>query len=141
MSLKKYLSQFTKEQLIAQILELNKKYKDVKAYYDFSLAPDISAEKEKAKSSVYKCFFPTWGDKLRLKDAKKVISDFKKLDPNAASFADVMMYYVECGVKITNMCDDMDVPFYNSIGGMFKDAAKLIIENEQKKTLWQGQKK
>lgn len=55
MTLKRYLSQFDKEQLIAQILELNTKYKDVKSYYKFSLNPDLNDEKEKVKQAVYEC--------------------------------------------------------------------------------------
>ncbi|MEO9021409.1 MAG: DUF6155 family protein [Ginsengibacter sp.] len=129
MTLKKYLSQFSKEQLIEQVLELNKKYKDVKAYYQFSINPDISIEKQKAKNAVYECFFPMRGSKLRLKDARKIISDLKKLEPDAESLADVMMHYVESGVYFTNEYGDIDEPFYNSVAGMFGNAAKIIKEN------------
>ncbi len=94
MSIKKYLSQFSKEQLINQILELNKKYKDVKAYYEFSINPDITPKKGNVKEAVLECFFPKRGYKLRLKDARKAISDFKKLEPDIESLADVMIYYV-----------------------------------------------
>ncbi len=129
MNLKTYLLQFSKEQLIAQIIELNKKYKDVKSYYTFSLNPDINVEKEKVKNAVYECFFPKRGYKLRLKDARKIISDFKKLEPDAASLSDVMMHYAESGVEFTDEYGDIDEPFYNSVAGMFGNAAKLIKEN------------
>lgn len=129
MNLKKHLSQFSKEQLISQILELNKKYKDVKAWYQFSLNPDISGEKQKAKNAVFECFFPMRGSKLRLKDARKIISDFKKLEPDAESLADVMMHYVETGVEFTDEYGDIDEPFYNSVAGMFNNAAKFIEKN------------
>lgn len=130
MNVKKYLLQFSKEQLINQILELNKKYKDVKAYYEFSINPDITAKKGNVKEAVLECFFPKRGYKLRLKDARKAISDFKKLEPDIESLADVMIYYVECGVRFTNDYGDIDEPFYNSIAGMFDDAAKFINDNE-----------
>ena len=129
MTLKKYLSQFTKEQLAGQILELHKKYKDVKEYYEFSINPDLTTKREKVKEAVLECFFPKRGFKLRLKDARKIISDFKKLEPDAESLADVMLYYVECGVQFTNDFGDIDEPFYNSIAGMFNNAAKFIQEN------------
>ena len=134
MTLKKYLSQFSKEQLIEQILELNKKYKDVKAYYQFSLNPDLTAKKEKVKNAVYECFFPKRGYKLRLAAARKIISDFKKLEPDAESLADVMMRYVESGVEFTNEYGDIDEPFYNSVAGMFGNALKLIKENGLQET-------
>ena len=129
MTLKKYLSQFTKEQLVGQILELHKKYKDVKAYYEFSINPDLTSKRMNVKEGVLECFFPKRGYKLRLKDARKVISDFKKLEPDAESMADVMLYYVECGVRFTNDFGDIDEPFYNSIAGMFNNTAKFIQEN------------
>ncbi len=129
MTLKKYLSQFTKEQLVGQILELHKKYKDVKEYYEFSINPDVTAKREKVKEAILECFYPKRGFKLRLKDARKIVSDFKKLEPHAESLADVMLYYVECGVQFTNDFGDIDEPFYNSIAGMFIDTAKFIQEN------------
>ena len=128
-TLKGYLSQFSKEQLIAQIIELNKKYKEVKSYYEFSLNPDAGAKKEKVKEMILECFYPKRGYKLRLKDARKVIADFKKLSPDDESLADVMIYYVECGVRFTNDFGDIGEPFYNSIAGMFHDAGKLVQAN------------
>lgn len=129
MTLKKYLSQFTKEQLVGQILELHKKYKDVKEYYEFSINPDVSSKRANVKEAVLECFYPKRGFKLRLKDARKIISDFKKLEPDPESLADVMLYYVECGVRFTNDFGDIDEPFYNSIAGMFGNTAKFIQEN------------
>lgn len=123
--LKNYLSGFTKEQLIGQIIELSKKYKEVKLYYEFSLNPDSTKKTETVKTTVLHCFYPTRGYKLRLKDARKAISDFKKLSPDEESLIDVMIYYVECGVQFTNDFGDIDEPFYNSIAGMFRDAGRL----------------
>src|SRR6185312_14353042 len=129
MTLKKYLSQFTKEQLVGQILELHKKYKDVKEYYEFSINPDVASKRMNVKEAVRECFYPKRGFKLRLKDAREIISGFKKLEPDAESLADVMLYYVECGVQFTNDFGDIDEPFYNSIARMFVDTAKLIQDN------------
>ena len=67
------------------------------------------------KEAVLECFFPKRGFKLRLKDARKVISDFKKLEPDPESLADVMLYYVECGVRFTNDFGDIDEPFYTIV--------------------------
>ncbi len=51
--LKVYLGSFTKEQLIQQIIELNKKYKEVKTYYDFFLNPDSSKKADEVKVTDY----------------------------------------------------------------------------------------
>lgn len=126
-SLKGYLANFTKEQLIQQIIELNKKYKDVKTYYDFFLNPDSSKKGDKVKAVILHCFYPTRGYKLRLKEARKAVTDFKKLSPDEASLLDVMLYYVEIGVNFTNDFGDIDEPFYNSVASMFRQAGTLYI--------------
>ncbi|HVA99544.1 MAG TPA: DUF6155 family protein [Bacteroidia bacterium] len=133
MSLKKYLQQFRKEQLIAQIIELNAKYKDVKTYYEFSINPNSDKAKEEAKKIINKCISTNintnGGPKLKLQEARKAITGFKKLSPTENDIADVMLFYVECGVNYTNSFGDINEPFYNSIAGMFHDASKYIQTN------------
>lgn len=133
MTLKKYLQQFSKEQLIAQIIELNIKYKDVKTYYEFSINPNSDKAKEEAKKIISKCISTdintNGGPKLKLREARKAITDFKKLSPTENDIADVMLFYVECGVNYTNSFGDIDEPFYNSIAGMFYDTCKYIQAN------------
>lgn len=101
----------------------------MKAYYEFSINPNVAAKRDNVKEAVLECFFPKRGFKLRLKDARKAITDFKKLEPDPESLADVMLYYVECGVRFTNDFGDIDEPFYNSIAGMFIDTADFIQKN------------
>jgi hypothetical protein len=129
MTLKKYLQQFTKEQLIEQINELHKKYKEVKDYYSFCMNPDDEKTVEKYKAIIYESFYPKRGFKLSLSQARKAISDFKKLSPSPAHVADVMVYFVECGVLFTNDFGDIDESFYNSMEGMFEDASVFIRKN------------
>ena len=130
MTLKKYLEQFSKEQLIAQIIELNKKYKDVKGYYEFSINPDSNAKKEQVKEFISECFYPKRGDRFRFTDAKQAIKEFKKLEPAPDALADVMIHFVEMGVSFTNDYGDIDDPFYESIEKHYNDACLLIHENK-----------
>ncbi len=129
MSLKKYLQQFSKEQLVAQIIELNAKYKDVKTYYEFSINPNSDKAKEDAKKIISKCISTNFNYDLKLREARKAITGFKKLSPTENDIADVMLFYVECGVNYTNAFGDIDEPFYNSIAGMFHDVGKYIKTN------------
>lgn len=126
MSIKKYLQQFSKEQLIAQIIELSTKYKDVKTYYEFSINPNSTKAKDDAKKIIGKCICPDINYDLKLREARKAITGFKKLSPVEKDIIDVMLFYVECGVNYTNAFGDIDEPFYNSIAGMFHDACILI---------------
>ncbi len=145
MSIKKYLQQFSKEQLIAQIIELNAKYKDVKTYYEFSINPNSDKAKEEAKKIISKCIstnINTNGSaKLKLREARKAVTGFKKLSPTENDMADVMLFYVECGVNYTNAFGDIDEPFYNSIAGMFHDACMYIKTNGIQNQLKQRCKK
>lgn len=133
MSIKKYLQQFSKEQLIAQIIELNTKYKDVKTYYEFSINPNSTKAKDAVKKIIGKCISTNintnGSSKLKLREARKAVTDFKKLSPTENDMADVMLFYVECGVDFTNTFGDIDEPFYNSMAGMFHDAGKYIKTN------------
>lgn len=129
MSIKIYLKQFSKEELIEQIIELHKKFKDVKTYYEFTLNPDGNAQAEKVKKVIYKLFNPPLGQDPRLREARKEVNGFKKLSPPEEAIADVMLHYVECGVQFTNNYGDINEPFYNSIAGMFHDAGRFIKEN------------
>jgi hypothetical protein len=129
MSLKKYLQQFTKEQLMEQIIELEKKYKDVKTYYDFSLNPNSTLHAEKVKKAIYKFFNSPQGYDPKLREARNEVNGFKKLSPPEESLADIMLYYVECGVKFTLEFGDINEPFYNSVAGMFRDTCEFINKN------------
>ena len=133
MTLKKYLQQFTKEQLIEQINGLHKKYKEIKDYYSFCLNPDEKKTLEKYKAIIYESFYPKRGFKLSLLQARKAISNFKKLSPSPEHVADAMVYFVECGVSFTNDFGDIEEPFYNSMEGMFEDACIFIQKNNFEK--------
>src|SRR6218665_344021 len=132
MSLKKYLQQFSKEQLIGQIIELNVKYKEVKAYYEFSLNPNSNKAKEETKKIIGKCIstdIGAAGPDLKLREARKSITNFKKLSPSESDIADVMLFYAECGIEYTIFFGDIGGSFYDNIAGMFYDACKHIKAN------------
>ncbi len=82
---------------------------------------------------IYESFYPKRGFKLSLSQARKAISDFKKLSSLPVHVADAMIYFVECGVLFTNDFGDIDEPFYNSMEGMFKDACVFIQKNNLEK--------
>lgn len=70
------------------------------------------------KKKIYAAFF---GSRFSLKNARTVISDYKKVSKNKENIAELMLYYVECGVEFTNMYGDIDEAFYYSIASMFSD--------------------
>jgi hypothetical protein len=127
--LKKKLNAMTKEDLIKDIIDLYTKNQFVKDYYiskqtDGSNSPIFLKHKE----IIEREFFPKKGDgKARLSVAKKSISEFKKLSSNNELIADLLIYYVEVGVRYTNEYGDINETFYSSMESMFEQALKFII--------------
>ena len=69
---------------------------------------------------------------MSLKNARAVISDFQKASQNKESIADLILYYVECGVEFTNLYGDIDERFYSSLESMFADFVMILnsMEND-----------
>lgn len=126
MTLKKYLEQFDKEQLIGQIIEIHKNYKDVKAYYKFHLNPDIEKTTEKLKSDLYLCFFPVRGRKIKLAKAKKLLTEYKKFSPPADYLIEVLLAYTGYGLDVYTMKSTSTAVFTHLIK-VLDEAIQLIV--------------
>lgn len=123
---KKELKNLNKDQLIDLITDLYKKNKSVKDYLDFYVNPDEKELLEKYRNKVFEAFYPKRGYHYKLKDGKQAISDFKKHEPSAESIADLMLFYVETGVKFTNEFGDIGESFYSSIETTYNAVLKLM---------------
>jgi hypothetical protein len=124
--LKKELKKFDKEKLIDLIADLYKKNKSIKEFLDFYVSPDENELFKKHRDKVFEAFYPKRGYGYKLKDGKQAISDFKKYEPATELLADLMMFYVESGVKFTNDFGDVNEAFYNSLTTTFVDALKIM---------------
>jgi len=105
---------------------LYKKNKSVKEFFDFYVNPDERELYNKYKDKVFEAFYPRRGFNYKLKDGKQAISDFKKLGTSADLLADLMLFYVETGVKFTNDYGDINEPFYKSLATTFVDSLTLM---------------
>ena len=123
---KSELNKLEKESLIKHISELYKKFKLVKEYFDFYINPDESKILEQYREIVREGFYPKRGDRLRLSISRKAINDFKKLGTSKESVVDLLLYYVECGVELTNEFGDIDDNFYTSIGNTYETSLELM---------------
>jgi plasmid replication initiation protein len=56
----------------------------------------------------------------RFRDAKKVITEYKKATKDLRGTLDLMLTYVERGHAFTNDFGDIDEPFYNTLLNMFE---------------------
>ncbi len=127
--LKKHLNNCSQSELISDITELFKRIPSVKDYYQIKLNPQEEKEvAAKYKKIIEHEFFPTRGfGKAKLSVAKKAISDYRKICKTNTSLIDVMLFYVEQGVKFTNAYGDINESFYLSMEGVYEQAVGIII--------------
>lgn len=123
--LKKQLGQMDRMELIDLVCKLNKNSKEVQAMLDVEFGGSEAEDRlvEDSKEKIYKEFF---GKNLSLKNAKKVISDFKKLSSDKENLAELLLYYVECGVEFIEKYGDIYEAFYVSIENTFASFVKEI---------------
>ena len=130
-SLKQYLKQQSKEELIKQIAETFAKFDHVKDYYKGIINPEGNNKVlQKYRTIIKNEFFPSRGfGNARLSVAKKAISDYMKVSPSKEGVADIMLFYVEMGVKFTNAYGDINESFYNSMESMYERMLKYVTDN------------
>lgn len=128
--IKKELKKLDKNILIDLAIDLYKKNKAVKEYFDFYVNPNERALFNKYRDKVFEAFYPKRGCNLKMKDGKQAISDFRKLDPAADLLAELMLFYVETGVKFTNDFGDINDGFYSSLARTYV-AALTLMKKEQ----------
>ena len=123
--LKKQLNSMEKNELITIVCKLYKASKQAQRFIDVELRGDIAEEElvTDCKKKIHAAFF---GSRLSLKNARTVISDFKKVSQSKENIAELMLFYVECGVEFTNMYGDINEAFYYSIESMFADFVRVL---------------
>lgn len=122
--LKKQLNTMDKADLIVLICRLYKGNKQCQNLLDLTFDGEAAeaALIANCKKKIRAAFF---GNRLSLKAARSVISTFRKGAPSTEGLAELMLYYVECGVELTNVCGDINEAFYDSIESMFMDYVTL----------------
>jgi hypothetical protein len=131
--LRQYLRKKEQKELIDEIADLYKKFDSVKSYYQASVFDDDQLEKY--KQIIEYEFFPKSihaEPPCRISVAKRAIADYKKLSCSDTNLADIMLFYVECGVKFTNDYGDIDERFYNSMASVYVNVCQFIDKNNLK---------
>ena len=131
--LKRKLKSKTQKELIDDIAILYKSFDVVKEYYQVQLSGDDESVLQKYKEIIEHEFFPISERKdppARLSVARKAITDYKKLTGSDVNIADIMVYYVETGVRFTNEYGDIDEAFYISMESMYEKALKFIVDKK-----------
>ena len=124
--LKKELETLDSSQLTALLVDLYKKNKAAREYLDFYVQPNEQERFEQYRDRVVAAFYPRRGQQLRLREGKQAISDFGKLEPAAELLADLLLVYVETGVRFTNEYGNIDEAFYTSLESTYVKALTLL---------------
>ncbi len=131
-ALKKELQKLTKEQIIEQVLDLYEKNKAVKEFYQFYLNPTSGKQlADKYKKLIRKEFNIENPMKSteRFSVAKRVISDFRNLQPSPEDLAEVMLYLPESACELTALYGDYSMQFYDSAFNNYKAALEFLKKN------------
>ena len=130
--LKSKLKNYTNEQLTSLLVELAKECPQAKEFLTakYSTAENIQGLLEKYKQKVQHEFYPKRGfGRLNLREAKKAISDFKKICKDKAMVIDIMLYYVENCVEFTADYGDINEAFYISAESIYGDVIKAVNDS------------
>ena len=72
-----------------------------------------------------------WKNPVKISLARKAISDYRKAVGDPEGLAELMLYYVECGVSFTLEFGDIDKAFYYSVVSVFSDGMKMLSRCDQ----------
>jgi hypothetical protein len=132
--LKKRLKTYEQKELMELIVDLFKTNKEVQNYLSSKFLGDEVVEDlfKNARKKIEDEFFPDRGHgKLRLAEAKKEITAFKRATNDENRKVDLRLFYVEQGVNFTNSYGDISEGFYSSMIKIFDQVAMECDRNEE----------
>jgi len=119
----KQLKQLEKEQLLKLLTELASLNKENTNFLKLKLQnkPDeaLIYYKKKIKEAL-------WQERINLREARKYITDFKKISKETEHLLELMVFYVETGESVDNEYGDMYEAFYCSMETMFEQVVKTL---------------
>jgi hypothetical protein len=127
--LKNILKKQSREEIIELLLDSYKVSEQVKECISVKYGEKDTLEQvlETYKNKIKDVFFPkSMKAQFKIGEARKVISNFKKLSSNEKLVIELMLYFVEMGVEFTNTYGDINESFYSSVEGMYQSIVDSI---------------
>ena len=129
--LKKHLLALSKEEIIDVVLDLYDARTEAKAYFEFYLKPDSSAELEKLRVRIVHEFFPVRGlpKNPSFAKCKKIVTDFAKMQASPDCVADLMLTVTEQGNNWALTYGYCEGAYEMALANSFASAMDFIFRN------------
>ena len=125
--IKKAINDYGRDKCTELILEIAEACPQARDFLTLKFTENQNEIFEKYKQKIRHEFFPSRGHgRLNLREAKKAITDFKKLCPDKIKVIDLMLFYVENCVEFTDKYGDINAPFYNSAVSVYNQVIREI---------------
>jgi hypothetical protein len=124
-----HLASWNKTELLALVKDLYAASEFGRDLVEARCRPAESTEEalEKYRRRIVEQFFPARGyGKLKLGEARKAVRDYRKATDDLAGTAELLMTYVETGVRYTCEFGDIDARFYSSVESALIELANLL---------------
>lgn len=72
-----------------------------------------------------------WKNPVKISQARKAISDYRKAVGDPENLAELMLYYVECGIGYIQEWEDVEDAYYQSIFRVFTDGIDMLHRCDQ----------
>ena len=134
-NIRKRLLLMDKSELVAQIKDLYALSDANRRFLESRFAQDrdqVDAILTDYKQEIEYCFFGKRDipeESPRLRDARRLIREYRKATKDAFGTLDLMLHYVETGTELTNTYGDIDEPFYNSLESMLNEFCEGIFNS------------
>lgn len=132
--IRKNLSKCSSSDLLGLVSDLYALSKANKDFLDARFLKDRQAlERYKAQIKRYLAPSEPWKESqpIRLREAKKVISDYKKALNDPIDMIELMVYYVECGTDFLCEFGDMYEQYYISLESVFEKVLHLMKQQDE----------
>ncbi len=127
--LRKYLEGLDREELIEQVMRLSADFAPVRELYRARLSAGDDTETRVKYKRIIDKEFRLFGDP-RVSVARKAVLEYQKVAGSVEGVADLMIYYVECGVTFAAGCGWDVASFYDSMATMWRSAMLHIHKHE-----------
>jgi hypothetical protein len=133
-TVKQHLADWSQPALLDLVKDLYEVSPANRAFINARCQPegDDGETLEAYRNKIVEQFFPKRGEgKLKMGEARKAIREYRKATGNVAGVAELLMTYVENGVRFTCEYGDIDERFYNSVESVLNEFADLLREKSR----------